>query len=39
MALSGSLLFGVAAYNPSYAARPDNSGLALVRHAPHYDFD
>jgi hypothetical protein len=39
MALSGSLLFGVAAYNPSYAARPDNSGLALLRLAPHFDFD
>lgn len=39
MALSGSLLFGVAAYNPSYAARPDNTGLALLRVAPHFDFD
>ncbi|HET9930071.1 MAG TPA: hypothetical protein VFQ35_05280 [Polyangiaceae bacterium] len=38
-ALTGSLLFGVAIYNPSYAARPDNSGHALLRVAPHFDFD
>lgn len=39
MALSGSVLVGVAVYNPSYAARPDNSGHALLRVAPHFDFD
>ena len=26
-------------YNPSYAARPDNTGLALFRYAAHFDFD
>jgi len=39
VALSGSLLFGVAVYNTSYAARPDNTGLALLRLAPHFDLD
>jgi hypothetical protein len=38
-ALSGNLLFGVAAYNPSYAARPDNTGRALLRAAAHFDID
>lgn len=38
-ALSGNLLLGVAAYNPSYAARPDNSGKALLRAAAHFDVD
>jgi hypothetical protein len=37
--VSGSVLFGAALYNPSYAARPDNSGLALFRYAVHVDFD
>jgi hypothetical protein len=37
--IGGSLLVGVALYNPSYAARPDNTGLALFRVAPHFDFD
>jgi len=37
--IGGSLLLGVALYNPSYAARPDNTGLALFRVAPHLDFD
>jgi hypothetical protein len=37
--IGGSLLVGVALYNPSYAARPDNTGLALLRVAPHMDFD
>ena len=37
--VSGSMLVGGALYNPSYAARPDNSGLALGRLAPHLDFD
>ncbi|MGC4093965.1 MAG: hypothetical protein QM756_39870 [Polyangiaceae bacterium] len=39
VALAGSLLLGVAVYNPSYASRPDNTGLALLRLAPHLDFD
>jgi hypothetical protein len=38
-ALSGSLLAGVSLYNPSYAARPDNSGIALLRYAGHVDID
>lgn len=38
-ALSGSLLFGAAVYNPTYAARPDNTGHALLRFAPHLDID
>ncbi|MFT3924375.1 MAG: hypothetical protein QM778_17695 [Myxococcales bacterium] len=37
--IGGSLLAGSALYNPSYAARPDNTGLALLRVAPHFDFD
>src|SRR5262245_11490893 len=39
IALTGSVLAGVALVNPSYAARPDNTGHALVRFAPHIDFD
>jgi hypothetical protein len=38
-ALAGSLLFGAAIYNPTYAARPDNTGHALLRLAPHLDVD
>ncbi|MET0386104.1 MAG: hypothetical protein ABW321_09115 [Polyangiales bacterium] len=38
-AISGSLLFGSAVYNPTYAARPDNTGHALLRLAPHADID
>jgi hypothetical protein len=38
-ALGGSLLFGAAVYNPTYAARPDNTGHALLRFAPHFDID
>jgi hypothetical protein len=38
-AWSGSLLAGVSLYNPSYAARPDNTGLALMRYAAHADID
>ncbi len=38
-ALSGSLLLGAALHNRSYAARPDNSGLALMRYAGHADVD
>ncbi len=37
--VSGSLLFGTAFFNPSYAARPDNTGLALFRLAGHADVD
>jgi hypothetical protein len=38
-AVSGAVSFGAALYNPSYAARPDNSGLALFRYALHLDVD
>ena len=38
-AFSGSASLGVSLYNPTYAARPDNSGLALFRYAAHFDFD
>lgn len=37
--LSGSLMLGVAPYNPSYAARPDNTGLTLFRYGAHLDVD
>ncbi len=36
--ISGWLALGVFAYNPSYAARPDNSGNALFRYAPHIEL-
>jgi hypothetical protein len=39
VALSGSLMLGSSLYNPSYAARPDNSGLSLMRYAGHADLD
>jgi hypothetical protein len=38
-AFSGSASLGVSVYNPTYAARPDNSGLALFRYAAHFDID
>jgi len=38
-AFGGSASLGVSVYNPSYAARPDNTGLALFRYAAHFDFD
>lgn len=38
-ALSGSLSLGASIYNPTYAARPDNTGIALMRYAAHIDFD
>ena len=38
-AINGNVLFGVAAYNPTYAARPDNSGHTLLRAAAHFDVD
>lgn len=37
--VSGSGMLGASLYNPSYAARPDNSGLALFRYALHLDVD
>lgn len=37
--LSGEVFLGALPYNPTYAARPDNSGLALVRAGAHLDID
>src|ERR1700753_2150967 len=37
--VSGALPLGVSLINPSYAARPDNTGLALFRYALHADTD
>jgi hypothetical protein len=37
--LSGAAMLGVSLYNPSYAARPDNTGLALLRYGAHFDVD
>lgn len=37
--VSGSIMLGAALYNPTYAARPDNTGHALFRYALHLDFD
>jgi hypothetical protein len=37
--ISGGLILGSALYNPSYAARPDNTGKALMRYAAHTDID
>ncbi len=37
--LTGTVAFGISLYNPSYAARPDNSGLTLFRYAAHADLD
>lgn len=37
--VTGSVMLGLSPYNPSYAARPDNSGLALMRYAGHLDVD
>ncbi|HYP86515.1 MAG TPA: hypothetical protein VEQ59_00140, partial [Polyangiaceae bacterium] len=37
--ISGSAMLGASIYNPTYAARPDNSGHALFRYALHFDFD
>jgi hypothetical protein len=36
---SGSASLGVSLYNPTYAARPDNTGLTLFRYAGHADVD
>ena len=38
-AFGGSASLGVSVYNPTYAARPDNTGLALFRYAAHFDID
>jgi hypothetical protein len=37
--VSGSATLGSSIYNPTYAARPDNTGLALFRYAAHADID
>jgi len=37
--VSGAAMLGLALVNPSYAARPDNTGLALMRYALHLDID
>jgi len=37
--MSGALSVGLALVNPSYAARPDNSGHTLMRYAGHADID
>jgi hypothetical protein len=37
--VSGAASLGVSLFNPSYAARPDNTGLALMRYALHLDLD
>ncbi len=39
LAIGGSLSSGVSLYNPTFAARPDNSGLAFLRYAGHLDVD
>ena len=36
---TGALTLGVSVYNPSYAARPDNTGRTLFRYAIHADID
>ena len=37
--IEGAFMMGIAIVNPSYAARPDNTGLALMRYALHADID
>lgn len=37
--VSGALALGISPYNPTYAARPDNSGHTLMRYALHADVD
>ena len=37
--VSGALTLGVSVLNNSYAARPDNTGLVLMRYAGHADVD
>lgn len=38
-AVTGNVAAGVALYNPTYAARPNNTGLAFLRTAGHLDID
>jgi hypothetical protein len=37
--LTGTASLGASLYNPTYAARPDNTGHALFRYAGHADID
>jgi len=37
--IEGTFLYGISLYNPSYAARPANTGLTLFRYAFHADID
>ena len=37
--VTGALVLGTSIINNSYAARPDNTGLALMRYAGHADID
>jgi hypothetical protein len=37
--ITGALFLGASFFNPSYGARPDNSGLALMRYGAHLDVD
>lgn len=37
--VSGAVSLGTALHNPSYAARPNNTGLTLMRYAGHADVD
>lgn len=37
--VEGAFLYGVSLYNPSYGARPANTGLTLFRYAVHADID
>jgi hypothetical protein len=37
--VTGAVTLGSSIYNPTYAARPDNTGLALLRYAAHVDVD
>ncbi len=37
--ISGAVSLGVSPYNPTYPARPDNSGRVLMRYAGHMDVD
>ena len=39
IAFGGNAALGLSLYNPTYAARPDNTGLVLFRYAAHFDFD
>ncbi len=37
--VAGAVTLGSSIYNPTYAARPNNTGLALFRYAAHVDVD